>query len=107
MTDILFTVAIPDLGKNAVAGQCTNSHRGDKLLGGGGHHAAHTGTALAQSAYQVETLVGSNATADDQHNRPVFEGLGKAHDTIQLHNVLPHQRQHTKGYDPKRHTARS
>ena len=71
MPDIVFVVAVEEIGEDLVAGKRPGRHRRHEAAGALGHHHPHGCTALAQAADQVEALVSGDAAADHEKDARV------------------------------------
>ena len=68
VADVVFVLAVEQLGEDAVAGYGAYGQRCDELLCGTSHDRAHAGAAFPEPTDQVEALIGGNAAADDEKN---------------------------------------
>ncbi len=77
MADILLVLAVKKIGENLVGGQSTDGERRDEFTRARRQHRAHVRSTLAQTANEVERLVGGNTARNDQKNTLA----GETHET--------------------------
>ena len=72
MADLGLVGQREQVGEHPLPGQAGHRERGDELGAGAGQDAAHAKLALAQSADQLQRLVGGDPAGNDQQNATVL-----------------------------------
>jgi len=76
MADVLFVLAGKELGIDMARRQGADSERGDEFLCPARHDRPDRSTPLAQTAHEIQALIGGYSTRDDENDALARQGHG-------------------------------